>query len=119
MHTDLTLEIFDEETIRIGAEFRKFNNKTCPAFKTHELRRETEARKRRQLKKARTTDTPSAPASTSTVAQTEAEGPLPRAFNIQTYKHHSLGDYPYTIRTFGTCDSYSTELVRHFLIFYH
>lgn len=104
MHTDETLKIFDDLTIRIGAEFRTFNKKTCPAFETRELKRETEARKRRQSKKSGTTGAP-------TVEQLGADGPLPKIFNIQTYKHHSLGDYPKAIRTFGTADSYSTEPV--------
>jgi hypothetical protein len=112
MHTDLTLKIFDDETVCIGAELRKFNDTTCPAFATQELLRETKARKRRQTKKAKATSTPLAPTSTGFAAQLEAEGPLPKTFNLQTYKLHSLGDYPDTIRTFGTTDSYSTELVR-------
>jgi hypothetical protein len=119
MHTDLTLKIFDDETTSIGAEFRKFNNNTCSAFETHELRRETETRKRRQSKKAKAnaTDVPSAQPSTSATAHSEAEGPLPKRFNLQTYKYHSLGDHSNTIQTFGTTDSYSTEPVRNTTIF--
>ena len=37
--------------------------------------------------------------------------PLQKKFNLQTYKHHSLGDYVNTIRQFGTTDSYSTTTV--------
>ncbi|KAJ3724782.1 hypothetical protein C8R42DRAFT_640705 [Lentinula raphanica] len=33
-----------------------------------------------------------------------------KLFNLNTYKFHALGDYPWTIRTFGTTDSYSTQL---------
>jgi len=40
-----------------------------------------------------------------------AEGRRPKKFNLQTYKYHSLGDYPDTIRQYGTSDSYSTEPV--------
>jgi hypothetical protein len=112
MHTDLTLKIFDDETTRMGAEFRKFNNNTCPAFETHELNRETEARKRRRSKKAKTTNTLLGQTSTSAAPHLEAEGPLPKKFNLQTYKYHALGDHGYTIRTYGTTDSYSTEPVR-------
>ena len=35
----------------------------------------------------------------------------PKAFNLNTYKFHSLGDYANTIRQYGTTDSYSTQLV--------
>jgi hypothetical protein len=34
-----------------------------------------------------------------------------KAFNLNTYKFHALGDYASTIRQFGTTDSYSTEMV--------
>jgi hypothetical protein len=30
---------------------------------------------------------------------------------MNTYKHHALGDYIETIWTYGTCNSYSMELV--------
>ncbi|KAJ3804112.1 hypothetical protein F5876DRAFT_70902 [Lentinula aff. lateritia] len=33
-----------------------------------------------------------------------------KLFNLNTYKFHALGDYPWTLRTFGTTDSYSTQL---------
>jgi hypothetical protein len=47
------------------------------------------------------------------VAVSETDRPLRKVLNIQTYKHHALGDYPKTIRQFGTTDSFSTEPVRH------
>ena len=37
--------------------------------------------------------------------------PLPKSFNINTYKFHTLGDYSQMIKTFGTTDSYSTQVV--------
>jgi hypothetical protein len=37
-----------------------------------------------------------------------------KAFNINTYKIHALGDYTATIRRYGTTDSYSTEPVSNF-----
>ena len=47
MHTDDTLKILGRgggrATVHIGVEFRAFTNKTCPAFKTRELHRESEA----------------------------------------------------------------------------
>ena len=109
MHTDHTLEIFDDVTVRIGAECRKFNEKTCPSFDTCELKRETQARKRRQARKA--AGGKAAPAQVPATSTAEAEGPLPKEFNLHTYKYHSLGDYPKTIREFGTSDSYSSEPV--------
>jgi hypothetical protein len=35
-----------------------------------------------------------------------------RSFNLLTYKIHALGDYVWTIHSFGTTDSYSTQQVR-------
>jgi hypothetical protein len=46
MHTDPTLKVLDEITVLIGAEFRAFSDKTCPAFDTKELAREVGARER-------------------------------------------------------------------------
>ena len=79
---------------------------------TYELPRETEKRRRGQLKKA-----------SRTLAQGKEKGKQKEepmvstmkrkevTFNIATYKYHSLGDYAANIRMFGTCDSYSTEPV--------
>lgn len=119
MHTDQTLEILDDVTVQIGADFRAFKNKICPAFNTRELRRETNARKRRNLKKTKgkKASTDPAPGSSSDPTENPAEEPdepLSRSFNLQTYKYHSLGDVANTIRIFGTSDSFSTEPVGDF-----
>ena len=45
LHTDDTLDLLDVETKHIGKELRGFINKTCTCYDTHELRRETDARK--------------------------------------------------------------------------
>jgi hypothetical protein len=34
-----------------------------------------------------------------------------KKFTLNTYKYHACGDYPNTIRWYGTTDSYSTEIV--------
>jgi hypothetical protein len=34
-----------------------------------------------------------------------------KIFSLYTYKYHALGDYPRTIRRYGTTDSYSTQIV--------
>jgi hypothetical protein len=106
MHIDPTLKIFKESTILLGQKMRDFVVKTCPAFDTRELKRETNARNRRRLKNP---TRPDASASISTTRQR-------KTFNIQTYKFHSLGDYPDTIEKYGTCDSYTTELVSDHLL---
>jgi hypothetical protein len=35
---------------------------------------------------------------------------------LDTYKFHALGDYPDTVTRFGTTDSYTSEIVRSFLV---
>jgi hypothetical protein len=100
MHTDHTLNIFDQVTVSIGECLRVFAEKTCSAFDTRELQREADARNRRSSKKTGSTTT----ASSSTTRRR-------KKFSLHTYKYHSLGDYPATIRRYGTCDSYSMEAV--------
>jgi hypothetical protein len=106
MHTDQTLDIMDDVTTEIGAKFRAFSNKTCSAFDTQELPRESAARKRRRLKKAKGDQASAAPE-----LPTELDGPLAKKFSLQTYKYHALGDHAKTIRRYGTSDSTSTEPV--------
>jgi hypothetical protein len=36
-----------------------------------------------------------------------------KIFTLNTYKYHACGDYPNTIRCYGTTDSYSTEIVSY------
>jgi hypothetical protein len=106
MHTDQTLHMLDEITVRLGTEFRAFTEKTCPAFTTRELDREVAARQRRQQAQAKITDKAPNPFTSS-----NAGGRRNKTFNLHTYKFHSLGDYASTIRRFGSADSYSTEPV--------
>jgi hypothetical protein len=95
MHHDKILGIMDTLTTSLGEGLRSFNQTTCPAFNTKELRREYHARVRRTTSK-----------------RTSNNGRQAKTFNLNTYKFHSLGDYVTTIRTYGTMESYSTESVR-------
>lgn len=117
LHTDYTLMHLEKVTTELGEQLRLFKRKTCSAYTTGELPRETAARNRRKakahLKKGeKSTKTPK--------SSTSAPPPPPpqskpkqkvKLFNINTYKTHALGDYVETIRRYGTSDSYSTELV--------
>lgn len=116
------LDIFDHVTVTLGSEFRKFANNTCAAFKTRELAREADARRRRQANKSQESEsaTSSKPKTTpkpanakeTSASNENVTGRREKSFNLEGYKYHSLGDYPRTIRLFGTTDSYSTEPVR-------
>lgn len=111
LHTDDTLRILDETTVRIGAEFRAFVEKTCPVFDTRELDREADARDRRRRKKDKECPSTHSAQNAGSAAQPTSAGGRRKTFNIQKFKYHSLGDYVDTIRQFGTTDSYSTEPV--------
>jgi hypothetical protein len=132
MHHDLTLDIMESVTACLGKLLRLFADVTCPAFKTRELRREADARARRQLKKAianqggsdisqlpmqfRPEVSPAKPISAQHQSSIQQHSPAGarrlKTFNLNTYKGHSYGDYVKTIREYGTTDSFSTEPVR-------
>ncbi|KAH7904490.1 hypothetical protein BJ138DRAFT_1019091 [Hygrophoropsis aurantiaca] len=119
MHTDSTLTLLDCATKSLGAALRDFQTKVCPAFNTHELRREADARKRRSNAQSNRRQKQSKAAQTSEGStaymnkQPEADGTRAarraKTLNLQTYKLHALGDYADCIRRYGTTDSYSTE----------
>ena len=100
MHTDETLTLLDSITGRLGRGLRRFQQKTCAAFDTQELKREVERRQCRKLK-----STGNSTAATPQATQRK------KTFNLQTYKLHALGDYTNSIHKFGTTGSYSTETV--------
>ncbi|TFK34101.1 hypothetical protein BDQ12DRAFT_700523 [Crucibulum laeve] len=81
LHTDATLNILDELTTSLGHQLCEFSEKTCSAYKTEELPKETRAR----------------------------QGCEAKLQNPWSQTGHSLGDYVEAIRAFGSTDSYSTE----------
>ena len=113
MHTNLTLEIFDSVTRLLGAEFWEFSDKTCSQFTTRELPCKRDACKQHLAEKSQSKRAQSSHASASSqvVAPTDVDMSLLRSLDINTSKHHSLGDYPQMIHRYGTTDSYSTEPV--------
>ena len=101
LHTEDTLALLHQALRRLGAQVRRFQRVTCPAFETKEIPQESAQRHRREAvdyqsgrrrKPART-------------------GLLPKSLNLNTYKFHALGDYEKTIKMFGTTDSYTTQVV--------
>jgi hypothetical protein len=128
MHTDASLAIMDEATTQLGHQLWTFNRTTSQAFQTRELRREAEARIRRNDRNTPqrsipsqkpgappiTADTPGPSGSSSsrnTAASSTTNTQRPKTLNLNTYKLHALGHYTDTIRQYGTTDSYTTELV--------
>jgi len=127
LHNDLTLAVLDAMTVSLGQKLRAFRDVTCSAFATKELRREYNARIRRDAKKAAastpTNQATQGPNMTETQPQAMEQptslagcphatsGRRSKTFNLNTFKGHSLGDYGNIIRTYGSSDSYSTEPV--------
>jgi hypothetical protein len=75
LHTDSSLELLESTTELLGKAFRIFEEQTCPAFETYELKRETEARQRQQAKKSSTG--PANPAAARSNAARETPTALP------------------------------------------
>jgi hypothetical protein len=119
MHTDSTLDILDSITSSLGKHLREFRNETCSAFNTRELRREADARVRRQAsQKNPSTRAGSSSATNHRVTSSNISGQASntrreKVLNLNTYKVHALGDYSSTIRRYGTTDSYTTESVNN------
>ncbi|KIJ17498.1 hypothetical protein PAXINDRAFT_110880 [Paxillus involutus ATCC 200175] len=105
MHTDDTLSFFDIATTSLSKAVRQFQRTTCSFYHTTELPQEYASRGRRQA--ALAAKQPNSSAGKALTA------PKAKKLNLTTYKYHALGDYPDTIRRYGTTDSYSTQTLEH------
>lgn len=103
LHTEKTLEFFNAVTTYLGKSICKFQTTTCEYFFTTELPQEHAARGRRTAALAAKQKRP---------VKAGASRPKEKKLNLTTYKFHALGDYPDTIRRYGTTDNYSTQSVR-------
>ena len=99
LHTELTLTLFEHVTTDLGTLLRHFTTVTCVAFKTKELPQEKAARLQRV-------------AASGTAPAISGGAAKPKAFNLCTYKLHTLGNYPRTICERGTTNNYTTGRVR-------
>lgn len=138
MHNGLTIKLLEDATTSLGDRLRMFRKRTCSAFNTRELRREMDARVRRQARASMTMrppghgsqlvarrNEPTLPSTSSmrsmaakkptdqakSSAQPSSNSRRPKTFNLSTYKTHALGDYAAAIVQYGTTDSYSTAPV--------
>jgi hypothetical protein len=110
MHTEDTLSFFDAATVILGQTVRKFAHTTCKVYDTSELPHEYATRGRREAALA------SKLGEADPKGRVVSSGPKRKKLNLMTYKYHALGDYPDTIRQFGTTDSFSTQPVSFDLI---
>ncbi|KAI9065463.1 hypothetical protein FKP32DRAFT_1567909, partial [Trametes sanguinea] len=97
LHTSVTLDIFRAATQHMCEAMRRFARTTCENHETCELPKEAEARIRREEKKN----------SSVNVNRT----PKVVRFNVlNTYKYHSLPDYPDYVEEGGTTDNGNTQV---------
>ncbi|KAG2129235.1 uncharacterized protein EDB93DRAFT_1256297 [Suillus bovinus] len=101
MHTEDTLKFFDKAIIILGQTVHKFAQMTCKYYSTTELPHKYASHGRQEATLASKQE--------STSIKAVPSGPKRKKFNLNTYKYHALGDYPDSIRQFGTTDSYSTH----------
>ena len=123
LHTDHTLESFEQLTAPLGEKLRLFAGKITQDFVVKELPKETAAMAQRataNLKQKATKGkepAKAAPFKKSTKGKRPAKkskGKKPEkaiSMSLLTYKLHALGDYVQTIRQRGTTDSYSSQTV--------
>ena len=113
LHTDTTLTNLETSSTRLCDLLQKFKTDTCSAYVTQDLPSEEAARGRRQAAKAQKTAEAEKGA-----GQVQAPKKAKfRAFNMETYKLHSLPDVPAAIRAFGVTENTSTKNVNFFVIF--
>jgi hypothetical protein len=100
MHLESTVNFLEETFKTLSRKLRKFQRHTCAAFNTTELPKEKTARQHRSAQRCEpNTKAP------------ESGQPRVKKFNLGTYKFHAMGDYVWTIKFFGTTDSFTTQMV--------
>ncbi|KAI0058498.1 hypothetical protein BV25DRAFT_1810603 [Artomyces pyxidatus] len=126
MHTDTTLDVLSEVTVKFAHAAKDFQDNTCSQFQTRELERERKARRKREKKKEKEKKKETekeemgkgkgkereeaGAADEPGDTEPESKGSRkPKEWNTNTYKFHRLGDYVATIRRMGVMSSYSTQ----------
>ncbi|KAG9089394.1 hypothetical protein FRC06_001569 [Ceratobasidium sp. 370] len=114
LHTTDTLKILKSLTTKLGTALRNFAKLTA-AMDVRETPKEY-ARRRKQAEMSKAASmTRRVPAkSTHTTKKPESapngDGRQICLLNLNTYKMHSCGDYPWSIEEYGTTDSFSTQI---------
>ncbi|KAG2347757.1 hypothetical protein BDR05DRAFT_875704 [Suillus weaverae] len=99
-HSESTLGLLNKTFKVLSRQLWKFHDFTCTAFEMVELAKEKAARQWRFTQCAGPNSVPP-----------ESSGPRVKKFNLNTYKFHTMGDYVWTIKLFGTTDSFTTQIV--------
>ncbi|KAF9554492.1 hypothetical protein CPC08DRAFT_727124 [Agrocybe pediades] len=102
LHTKTTIEELETSTERLGSLLN---------YQTRDLPHEEAARGRRQAALASRNGQQQQPKAAATSIPAKKKGAKKlREFNMETYKMHAFGDYPDSIRMFGTSDNTSTQM---------
>ena len=104
VHTDNTLDLFRAATKSLTAAVQRFIRETCESYMTEELPKETAARRRH-------TAALTVKWSSRTTKGKTSSTPKGKKLNLETYKYHTLADYPETIQMFRMADNYNTQIV--------
>lgn len=97
LHTELTVDIFRMATGHMTASMRHFAATMCEEWETHKLPKEVDARVHREEKQHK---------------ETNCKRKVTYFNVLNTYKFHSLPDYPDSIEATGTLDNGNTQVVR-------
>ncbi|KAI0374977.1 hypothetical protein BV20DRAFT_1033013 [Pilatotrama ljubarskyi] len=100
-HTEPLLEALSIKAIEVGRDVRKFAKVTCTKWHTVDLPKEAAARGRRKAAVSKKTG--------KVFVGKEPVNRKRRTFNLNTYKYHSIRDYPTIIRLHATTDNWSTQ----------
>ncbi|KDQ28847.1 hypothetical protein PLEOSDRAFT_1075744 [Pleurotus ostreatus PC15] len=84
------LQNLTQSTKQLGQHLRKFRDQLCPGYSTKELPREKDARVRRMAAKSNGAQRN---LEASNPVPSSDTSPVPKLFNLVTYKLHALGDY--------------------------
>ncbi|KAI0349974.1 hypothetical protein OH77DRAFT_1499288 [Trametes cingulata] len=100
-HMEPLLEALSTRAVEVGRSVRKFANVTCSKWYTVDLPKEAAARGRCKAAVSKKTG--------KVVIGKGPEARRRRVFNLNTYKYHSIRDYPAVICLHATTDNWSTQ----------
>lgn len=98
LHTDVTLDIFRASTRHMYEATKTFATVTCPRHETRESVQQAQARVRREQAQ-------------NPNAQPDSRRRQLKYNVINTYKYHSLGDFPDYVAGHGPTDNWTTQVV--------
>lgn len=110
LHTDSTLDNFENSSTQLCDLLRKFKKEVCSEYVTCDLPSEEAARgQRKAAKEKKAAEVPQSTAKTAKAKLTKKSNIC--QYNMSMYKLHSIPDYVAAIHAFGTTDNTSSQNV--------